>query len=77
MRIVVAAALVMRRTLMTKQQRVVALTLVHAALKKKQVPMIRSPVTLKKNRAVALVAATKPARQIRMAKTRNLATLVK
>lgn len=77
MHIVVAAALVMRRTLMTKQQRVVALTLVHAALKKKQVPMIRSPVTLKKNRAVALVAATKPARQIRMAKTRNLATLVK
>ena len=57
---------------MTKQQRVVALTLVHAALKKKQAPMIRRPVILKKNRAVALVAATRPARQIRMATTKNL-----
>ena len=72
MHIVAAAALVKKRTLMTKQQRVVALTLVHAAQKKKQVPMIRSPVTLKKNRAVALVAATRPARQIRMATSKNL-----
>ncbi len=72
MHIVAAEALVKKRTLMTKQQRFVALTLVHAAQKKKQVPMIRSPVTLKKNRAVALVAATRPARQIRMATTKNL-----
>jgi hypothetical protein len=72
MHIVAAAALVKKRTLMTKQQRVAVLTLVHAALKKKQVPMIRSPVTLKKNRVVALVAATRPARQIKMATTKNL-----
>lgn len=72
MHIVAAAALVKKRTLMTKQQRVAVLTPVHAALKKKQVLMIRSPVTLKKNRAVALVAATRPARQIKMATTTNL-----
>jgi hypothetical protein len=72
MHIVAAAALVKKRTLMTKQQRVAVLTLVHAALKKKQVPMIRSPVLQKKNRAVALVAATRPARQIKMAMTKNL-----
>tara|TARA_Y100000385_G_C12996599_1_gene595226 strand:- start:318 stop:542 length:225 start_codon:yes stop_codon:yes gene_type:complete len=72
MHIVVAAALVKKRTLMMKQQRAVALTLVHAALKKKHAPMIKSPVTLKKNRAVALVAATKSARQTRMATTKNL-----
>jgi hypothetical protein len=57
---------------MTKLQRAVALTLVHAALKKKHVPMIRNPVTQRKNLAVALVAATRPARQIRMATTKNL-----
>lgn len=73
MHIVAAAALVKKRTLMTKHQRVVALTLVHVALKKKQAPMIRRPVTQKKNLAVALVAATRPVRQIRMATTKNLA----
>ena len=73
MRIVAAAAPTKKHTLKMKQQRVVALTLGHAALKKKHVPMTRSPVIPKKNRAVVLAAATRPARQIRMATTKNLA----
>ena len=72
MHIVADVALAKKRTRMTKLQRAVALTRVHAALKKKHVSMIRNPVTQRKSLAVALVVATSPARQIRMATTKNL-----
>ena len=72
MHIVAAAALVKKRTRMTKLQRAVALTQVHAALQKKHLPMIRNPATQRRSLAVALVAAIRPARQIRMATTKNL-----
>ena len=62
MHIAAPAALAKKHTIKIKQQRVVAQNLVHAVIKKKRVPMIRSPVTPKKN--LALVhAATSPARQ--------------
>ena len=72
MHIVAAAALAKKLTRMTKLQRAAALTQVHAALKKKHVPMTRNPATQRKNLAVALVAATKPVRQKRMATKKNL-----
>ena len=74
MRIAVDVAPAKKHTPKVKQQRVVALNLVHAALKKKHVPMTRSPVAPKKNRAVVLAAATRLVRQIRMATTKNLAS---
>ena len=73
MHIAVAAAPAKKHPPKIKQLRVVAPNPGHAALKKKHVPMIRSPVTSKKNRAVALAAVTRTARQIRMALTKNLA----
>ena len=73
MHIAVAAARAKKHPPKIKQLRVVAPNPGHAALKKKHVPMTRSPVIPKKNRAVVLVAATRPARQIRMATTKNLA----
>jgi hypothetical protein len=73
MHIAVAAARAKKHPPKIKQLRVVAPNPGHAALKKKHVPMIRSPVTSKKNRAVALAAVTRTARQIWMATTKNLA----
>jgi hypothetical protein len=73
MHIVAAAELAKKGTRMTRQRRAVALTLAHVALKKKHLPMTRNPVTRRKNLAAALVAATRPVRQIKMATTRNLA----
>ena len=73
MHIAVAAARAKKHPPKIKQLRVVAPNLAHAALKKKHVPMIRSPVTPKKNLAVALAAVIWTARQIRIATTKNLA----
>ena len=73
MHIAAPAALAKKYTIKIKQQRVVAQNLVHAVMKKKHVPMIRSPVIPKKNLAVVLAAATRPARQRRMATIKNLA----
>ena len=73
MHIAVAAAPAKKDLPKIKQLRVVAPNLAHAALKKKHLPMIRSPVTLKKNLAVVFAAVTRIARQIRMATTKNLA----
>ena len=77
MHIVALAAPVKRSTLMTRRQRGAALNLAHAALKKRHAPMQRSPAALRKNPAVALAAAIRPVRRIKLATRKKLAMQAK